>query len=161
MIQGLSADTGAEIDVEQDGVVTIVGRNGSAEKARDIIVAMFRMPEPGEAYDGKVTRIMDFGIFVEIGPNKEGLVHISEIAPYRINDLAKYFKEGEIVPVIVREIDNMGRINLSVKARDPEFAKRKGIPESNGDAGSRPSFGGSRGNGNDFGHRSSRPPHRR
>ena len=143
VIQGLSAETGAEIEVDQEGVVTIVGKSGSAEKARDAIVAMFRVPVAGETHDGEVVKVMDFGIFVKIGPNQEGLVHVSEIAPYRVGDLAKYFKEGEVVPVVVREIDHMGRINLSIKARDPEFAKKKGIPEATG-----------------FDSRGPRPPHR-
>lgn len=148
VIQGLSEETGAEIEIEQDGTVTVVGRNGSAEKARDMIVAMFRVPEAGETHDGKVTRVMDFGIFVEIGAKKEGLVHVSEVAPYRIDSVSKYFKEGDIVPVVVREIDDMGRINLSIKQRDPEFAKNKGIPEFTGElpqrapGGDRPRFGG-------------------
>ena len=138
VIQGLAAETGAEIEVDQEGVVTIVGKSGSAEKARDAIVAMFRVPVAGETHDGEVVKVMDFGIFVKIGPNQEGLVHVSEIAPYRVGDLAKYFKEGEVVPVVVREIDHMGRINLSIKARDPEFAKKKGIPEATGDFSPRP-----------------------
>lgn len=129
-INGIIAQTGAEIDIGEDGTVMIFGRNGSAVEAKKVIEQMFRTFVAGETADGIVTKIMDFGIFVEIAPNREGLVHISEIAPFRVDSLAKWFKEGESVPVVVKEIDHMGRINLSIKQRDPEFAAKKGITAS-------------------------------
>ena len=78
---------------------------------------------------------MDFGAFVRLGEesplgsgfDKEGLVHISELAPFRINSVADVVKEGEVVPIVVKEIDEKGRINLSIKDADPEFASKKGI----------------------------------
>ena len=82
----------------------------------------------GERFEkAEVTRIMDFGAFVKIGTNTEGLVHISEIAPFRINKVEEVLSEGEQVTVIIKEIDERKRINLSIKQIDPEFASRKGV----------------------------------
>jgi len=138
-IHAITDQTGAELDIEQDGLVTIVGRDGAADKAFQVIEEMFHEPQPGEEHEGEVVKVMDFGIFVRISPHKEGLVHISEIAPYRISGLDKYFKEGDKVPVVVKEVDEKDRLNLSIKQRDPEFAKSKGIPEDSNP----PSGGGS------------------
>lgn len=115
--------TGAEIDIEDDGTVFCTGKNGSAEKARDIIASMTHEYTAGEMFRGKVTRLMDFGAFVEIGYNAEGLVHVSEMASFRIERVADYIKEGMEVPVVVKEIDEKGRINLSIKRADANFIK--------------------------------------
>lgn len=151
-IQGITKETEAEIEIEDTGLVTIFGRSGSAEKAKKVITEMFRKPVKGEEYDGEIVKILDFGFFVKIGPNKEGLVHVSEIAPYRIANVEKYFKVGEIVPVVVKEIDDQGRTNFSIKERDPDFAKSRGIPEdtnpqSHGGGNHRPSGGRPHGGG--------------
>ena len=140
-INSIIAETGADIDIGEDGTVMIFGRNGTSAAAKKVIEQMFRTFVAGEQADGIVTKIMDFGIFVEIAPNREGLVHVSEIAPFRVDSLAKWFKEGESVPVVVKEIDHMNRINLSIKQRDPEFAAKKGITPSTTPTGS---FGGDR-----------------
>lgn len=115
--------TGAEIDIEDDGTVFITGKNGAAEKARDIIASMTHEYKPGEMFKGKIVRIMDFGAFVEIGYNAEGLVHVSEIAPFRVERVADYLKEGMEVPVVVKETDERGRISLSIKRADKDFIK--------------------------------------
>jgi len=81
----------------------------------------------GETFDGEVTRVLDFGAFVKIGHNTEGLVHISELAPYHIKNVADVVSVGEIVPVIIKEVDDKDRINLSIKRIDPDFAKKKGV----------------------------------
>ena len=96
-----------------------------------MIEALVKEYKAGEVYEGEVTRLMDFGAFVRIGPGKdaEGLVHVSEIAPFRIEKIAGVLAVGEHVRVIVKEIDEKGRINLSIKAVDPEFATRKGITQ--------------------------------
>jgi polyribonucleotide nucleotidyltransferase len=132
-INKIKDDTGVEeITIEDDGNVFITGRNGTAQKAKGIIEALTKVYEKGERFHGKVTRIMDFGVFVEIGPNTEGLVHISEIAPFRIKTINGIFKEGDTVPVIIKEIDEKERINLSIKDCDPKFAERIGLkPENN------------------------------
>jgi len=114
-----------DITIEDDGSVFITGKNGTAEKAREIIYNMTREYMPGERFDGEVTRLMDFGFFVKIGPNAEGLVHVSEMAPFRVERVETYVKEGDKVPVSVKEIDEKGRINLSVKQTNPEFFSKK------------------------------------
>ncbi len=75
---------------------------------------------------------MNFGAFVRIGGKAEGLVHISEIAPFRVNRVEDALKVGDIVKVVVKEIDQEGRVNLSIKAIDPDFAARKGLKPSDG-----------------------------
>ncbi len=126
----------SEITIEEDGSVFITGVGGTAEKARDMIEAITHEYKAGEKFpNAKVTRIMDFGAFVQIADNTEGLVHISEIAPFRINNVRDVLSEGEQVPVIIKEIDEKDRINLSIKDIDPDFAKRKGVdPMSTGKA---------------------------
>lgn len=114
-----------DITIEDDGSVFITGKNGTAEKAREIIYNMTREYLPGEKFEGEVTRLMEFGAFVKIGPNAEGLVHVSEFAPFRVERVETYVKEGMKVPVTVKEIDEKGRINLSIKASDPNFFSKK------------------------------------
>ncbi|OGZ07588.1 MAG: polyribonucleotide nucleotidyltransferase [Candidatus Lloydbacteria bacterium RIFCSPLOWO2_01_FULL_50_20] len=120
--------TGAEIDIEDDGTVFITGKNGSAEKARDIIASMTHEYKSGEMFKGKVVRVVDFGAFVEIGYNAEGLVHVSEIASFRIERVSDYLKEGMEVPVVVKETDERGRISLSIKRADKDFVKPRSEP---------------------------------
>ena len=114
-----------DITIEDDGSIFITGKNETAEKAREIIFNMTREYMPGEKFDGEVVRLMDFGAFVKIGPNAEGLVHVSEIAPFRVERVETYVKEGDKVPVVVKEIDEKGRINLSIKAANPTFFTKK------------------------------------
>lgn len=121
----------AEITIEDDGSVFITGKNGTADLARAEIEELTRVYEAGEKYQGEVVRITEFGAFVRIGKNAEGLVHISEIAPFRINKVEDVLAVGEIVPVIIKEIDERDRIALSIVKVDPDFAKRKGVsPET-------------------------------
>ncbi len=118
--------TGVEdITIEDDGSIFITGKNGSAEKAKSIIFEMTREFKPGERFDGEVVRLMDFGAFVKIGPSAEGLVHVSEIAPFRVERVGTYLKEGDKVPVAVKEVDEKGRLNLSIKAANPDFFTKK------------------------------------
>ncbi len=121
-----------DITIEDDGSVFITGRNGTAQMAKTMIEAVVKEYKPGEVYEGEVTRMMDFGAFVRIGPGKdaEGLVHVSEVAPFRIDKIASAVSVGEKVRVMIKEIDEKGRINLSIKMADPEFATRKGLVPS-------------------------------
>jgi polyribonucleotide nucleotidyltransferase len=121
-----------DITIEDDGSVFITGKNGAAQMAKAMIEAIVKEYKAGETYEGEVTRLMDFGAFVRIGPGKdaEGLVHVSEIAPFRIDKIASAVAIGEKVRVMIKEIDEKGRINLSIKAIDPEFAARKGLTPS-------------------------------
>ncbi|MBI2120675.1 MAG: polyribonucleotide nucleotidyltransferase [Parcubacteria group bacterium] len=125
MVNKIREETGAEIDIEDDGTVFITGKNGSAEAAKKIIEGMTRVYKVGERFTGPVTRLMEFGAFVKIGPTAEGLVHISEIAPFRVNKVSDIIKEGDMVPVVIKEIDEKSRINLSIKKADPDFAQKK------------------------------------
>jgi len=122
-VNEIREQTGAEIDIEDDGTVFITGKSGSAEKARDIIAEMTHEYVAGEMFKGIVTRLMDFGAFVKIGHSAEGLVHVSEIAPFRIERVGDYLKEGMEVPIVVKEVDEKGRINLSIKRADSNFIK--------------------------------------
>ncbi len=131
MINGIKDRTKCdEITIEEDGTVFVTGRNGTAEAAAKEISDLTREYMPGEKFEGEVVRMMDFGAFVQIGPNTDGLVHVSEVAPFRIDSIADAVKIGDIVPVLLKEIDEKGRYNLSIKAADPEWAARKGLTPS-------------------------------
>ncbi len=104
------------IDIEQDGTVMITARSeDSGKKAYDWVHNLTREVQAGELFTGPVVRIMDFGAFVEVLPGKDGLVHISELAPWRVAKVDDIVKMGDIVHVKVIEIDDQGRINLSMK----------------------------------------------
>jgi len=142
-INGIKDTTGCtEINIEEDGTVFVTGQGGTAEVAAQMIKDLTREYTVGERFEGEVTRLMDFGAFVKIGPNAEGLVHISELAPFRVNRVADVVSEGERVPVIIKEIDEKKRINLSIKAADPNFASNKGVapaaPNDNHASGHKP-----------------------
>lgn len=121
-----------DITIEEDGTIFITGRNGTAEAAYQEIHDLTREYMPGERFEGIVTRLMDFGAFVKIGPNTEGLVHVSEVAPFRIDTIENAVAVGDTVPVVLKEIDEKGRYNLSIKAADPEWATRKGLTPGTG-----------------------------
>ncbi len=127
-IKSIKEKTGAEIDIDDDGTVYLTGKNGSAEKAKIIVESMTHEYKPGEKFEGTVVRVEAFGAFVNIGYETDGLVHVSEIAPFRIDNVGDYLKIGDKVPVIVKEIDERDRIALSIKARNPDFIKRKNPP---------------------------------
>ena len=91
-----------------------------ADKARKMIEAIVKEPEPGEIYYGKVVRLMNFGAFVNLLPGKDGMVHISKMADHRIEKVEDAVKEGDMVWVKVMEIDDKGRVNLSMKDVKPE-----------------------------------------
>ena len=115
-INGIIDRTGVKIDINDEGPVFIASPDGdSLEAAKKEIENLVKVPEPGEIYTGKVTRIMNFGAFVEILPGKEGLVHISKIAKERIDKVEDVLNVGDEVTVKVTEIDSQGRINLTRK----------------------------------------------
>ncbi len=116
VIQKICADTECKIDIEDDGSIFIAAINKeNAYKALKIIDAIAKDPEPGEIFFGTVTRIMTFGAFVEIAPGKEGLVHISQLDKKRVAKVEDVVSVGDTVKVIVTEIDDKGRLNLSRK----------------------------------------------
>lgn len=116
-IRSITEETGTTIDLEDDGTVTIASVNKeAADAARHRIEQITADVEPGQIYDGKVARIMDFGAFVTILPGKDGLVHVSQISNERVEKVSDKLSEGDSVRVKVLEVDKQGRIRLSMKA---------------------------------------------
>ncbi len=117
MINEIIAKTGvSSIDIEQDGLVMITALDGpSGEAALKWVTDLTREVQAGELFDGEVVRLMEFGAFVQILPGKDGLVHISEMAPWRVDKVTDIVKVGDKVKVKVIEIDDKGRTNLSMK----------------------------------------------
>ncbi|NLY08983.1 MAG: polyribonucleotide nucleotidyltransferase [Tissierellia bacterium] len=121
VINKIIEDTGVKIDIEDDGRIYIAAvEPGSGEAAMKIIEAIVKEVEVGEVYEGKVTRILKFGAFVELLKGKEGLVHISQLAHKRVEKVEDILKVGDTVKVKVTEIDDQGRINVSRKALLPK-----------------------------------------
>ena len=119
-IRGIVAQTGVKVDVEDDGRVNVASTDEtSAQKAISIIEELTASPEVDKTYLGKVQRITDFGAFVEILPGIDGLLHVSEIAHYRVNDVRKELNEGDQVMVKVINVDPSGKVRLSRKALLP------------------------------------------
>ncbi len=117
MIKKIVDETGAKIDVDDSGKVFVAAVNSeSAQKAIDMIEGIVAVAEVGKVYTGKVTRLMNFGAFVEILPGKEGLVHISQLSTERVEKVEDVVSVGDEIAVKVVEIDQKGRINLSRKA---------------------------------------------
>ncbi|HWQ27856.1 MAG TPA: polyribonucleotide nucleotidyltransferase, partial [Dehalococcoidia bacterium] len=117
VIRSIIDETKCTIDIEDDGSVYIGSPDAAmAQKAIEIIEGLTRDVEVGQIYTGRITRIMSFGAFAEILPGKEGLIHISELADYRVPSVEDVVKVGDEVMVMVTEIDSLGRINLSRRA---------------------------------------------
>lgn len=114
VINEIIAKTEVDIDIEDDGLVMITSKNAEkAVQALNWIKNIVREVAPGEIFQGKVTRIMNFGAFVEILPGQEGLVHISELASFHVRKVEDIVKIGDVIAVKVREVDSQGRINLT------------------------------------------------
>jgi len=130
VINGIIAETGATIDIDDSGLCTVTSIDAEAgEKAIKMIEQIVKEFEAGEVYKGKVVRLLDFGAFVELLPGRDGLVHVSELAPYRIGSPADFVKEGDIVSVKIKEIDDKGRVNLTMKGlieNEPLWKDKKG-----------------------------------
>jgi polyribonucleotide nucleotidyltransferase len=121
MIRAIQTQTGTAIELEDDGTVRVTGAKPEGrEKARQMIEGITREPEVGEVFDGKVTRIMSIGAFVEYLPGKEGLVRASEISSERVNRIEDVVKIGDAVKVKIAEVDRQGRVNLSIRAVSEE-----------------------------------------
>ena len=120
-IRKICEDTGASIDLDDDGTVRIYADDKvAAKKAIDTVLAITAEAEIGKLYRGKVVRIADFGAFVNIMPGTDGLVHISQIVPERVNDVRDFLNEGDEVVVKVLDIDNRNRVKLTIKEITPE-----------------------------------------
>ena len=115
-IRGIVEETGAEVDIDDDGLVRIYAENAvSKDAAIEKVNSIIAEAEVGKIYQGKVERIVDFGAFVNILPGKDGLLHISQIAHERVEKVTDYLSEGEEIDVIVLDVDQRGRIKLSIK----------------------------------------------
>ena len=159
-IRGIQEETGCEVEIDGEGKVVVASPDGtSARRALDIIERLTEVPEIGKIYDGVVTRVESFGAFVEILPGTEGLLHVSELAPFRVREVSDILSEGDQVKVKVLDIDTeRGRIRLSRKAvlledptYDPEqdpaakLAQEEGDRPPRRDGGGRGGRGGGRG----------------
>jgi polyribonucleotide nucleotidyltransferase len=145
IINKIIEETGVTIDIEQDGTVVVCGVDKDmCAKAVEKINNIVRDYMPGEIFSGKVVRILDFGAFVEIAPGRDGMVHVSELAPYRVSKPGDFMNVGDEVTVKIKEIDEQGRVNLTMKGlpeNEALWKEEKG--KSTGD------FGGGRFNGGD------------
>ncbi len=155
IINKIIADTGVSIDIEQDGRVNITSSDAvGLEKAIKIVNDITHEITAGEQYEGTVVRLEDFGAFINILPGQDGLVHVSDIAWARTNKPSDVLNLGDKVNVVVKEIDNLGRVNLSMKAllpkpegyvEQPPMERRGGFNRSGGRGGDRKGGGGFRG----------------
>ena len=126
-IKEIKEKSGAEITIEDDGTVYFTGKGNSTELAKAVVEEMTHEFKVGEMLKGKVVKIADFGAFVALNPFADGMVHISEMAPFRVDRVSDIIKEGMIVPVKVINIDlEKGRIGLSIKEADKDFFSAKG-----------------------------------
>jgi polyribonucleotide nucleotidyltransferase len=150
VIRGIQDETGVKIDIEEDGTVYIAATDGNAaDMARARVEALTETPEVGRVYTGKVVRIADFGAFVEIMPGVDGMVHISQLADYRVNKVEDVAKLGDEIMVMITDIDPAGKIRLSRQAVlqgwTPEEAREHDAPRSGGRSGGGDRRGGDRG----------------
>jgi polyribonucleotide nucleotidyltransferase len=130
VIRALTEETGTTIDIEDDGTIKIGCVNADAgEEAKRRIVAITAEVEVGQIYEGAVQRLLDFGAIVSLLPSKDGLVHISQIAHQRVNAVSDFLKEGQVVRVKVIEVDDKGKVRLSMKALiDPPLKSEEAAP---------------------------------
>jgi polyribonucleotide nucleotidyltransferase len=124
--------SGAKVDINDEGIIKIASPNGeSITKAREMINAIVDEPEVGEIYNGKVVKLMDFGAFVNFFGKRDGLVHVSQIASERVNHPKDFLKEGQEVKVKLLEIDNRGKVRLSMKVVDQDSGAEITAAEQN------------------------------
>ena len=155
IIRAIQATTGADIEVTDDGTVNVAAVDGASAKAAiEMIEEITAEVEVGKIYKGTITRIMNFGAFCSVMAGKEGLIHISELAPGRVGEVTDVVDAGDEIEVKVIEIDNMGRINLSKVQADVEMGRVDASEVKDArDRGARPSGGGGDRGGRDRGGR--------
>jgi len=124
-VNAIREETNTDITIEEDGTIYVTGKNGGAEKAVEIINNMTHEYKVGDMTNGEVVKIMEFGAFVKFGYDNEGLIHISEIAPFRVEKVSDFLKEGDIVPIKIIKLDEKGRLNLSIKEANKDFFKKE------------------------------------
>ncbi len=157
VIRSIQEETGAEINIEDDGTVTIASPDEpAAQHAIELIERLTEVPEVGRDYSGLVRRVEPYGAFVEIMPGTDGLLHVSELAPYRVENVTDLVKEGDEVTVRVINVDDSGKIRLSRKAAledDPNYDAAAEAASIGADPSSGGSRGGDRGDRGDRGGR--------
>lgn len=142
IINAIIDETGVSIDIEDDGLVMICGTDlemvdAAVKQVKDIVHVF----ETGEVLKGKVVRILDFGAFIALSPNQDGMVHVSELAPYRVEKPSDFLSVGDEVTVKIKEVDDQGRVNLSMKGLSENEALWKDEKgKSTGAGNSRPSY---------------------
>ena len=125
VIQKIVAESGAQVDIEDDGTIHIASPDAaSCETAKKMIETIVFVPQVGELYYGKVVRILQFGAFVELAPGKDGMVHISKLANKRVEKVEDVVNIGDMIWVKVTDIDEKGRVNLSYKDALNEMANQ-------------------------------------
>ena len=130
VIQKITAESGAKIDIADDGTIYIAGVNrSSCEAAKKMIETIVFVPEVGQLYYGKVVRILAFGAFVELAPGKDGMVHISKLSDRRVEKVEDVINIGDMIWVKVTEVDEKGRVNLSYKDAIKEIEAKKAAGE--------------------------------
>jgi polyribonucleotide nucleotidyltransferase len=157
VIKKLCEETSTTIEVDDLGIVSIIGKKDDVAAARTHVEALTRVFKEGEIFQGVVKKIFEFGAVVEIAPDTEGLVHISEMAPQRVEKVTDIVCPDEIVPVAIKSVDERGKISLSIVKADPQFAEKRGKKECTNLSGD--NF--VRYNDGDGQHRSRRPERRR
>lgn len=116
VINKITSETGAEIDIKDDGLITVASNDAaSIEKALEWIRSLTEEPEVGKIYEGRVVSIKDFGAFINIMPGTDGMVHISQLANERVERVEDVLTEGQMVKVKLTGIDERGRLSLSLK----------------------------------------------
>lgn len=151
VIRGIIDETGAEIDVNDDGTVYIASRDQGGEQAVARIRAIVKEIEPGERYSGRVVSIMPFGAFIELIPGKDGLLHISRVAKGRVEKVEDVLNVGDEVEVEVIDVDERGKVSLD-RIDKPEAPKPTGAPVGGGAGGGERPQGGGRPHGDGGGH---------
>jgi polyribonucleotide nucleotidyltransferase len=164
-IRSITEETGCQIEIEDDGRVIIASPDRlAASRALEMIERLTEVPEIGKVYTGQVRRVEAYGAFVEIMPGTDGLVHISELSPQRIENIEDVLAEGDEITVKVIDIDSSGKVRLSKRAlEETEEESRERLAAAGsgrGDRGGDRGRGGGRGDRGDRGRRGGRPPGR-
>ena len=153
VIRSIQADTGAQIDIQEDGTIFIASRDLGGEEAAQRIKAIVKEPEIGEEYHGRVVSIQPFGAFIELIPGKDGLLHVSRVAQGRVDKVEDVLAVGDAVHVKIIDIDDRGKVSLD-RLDKPE------APPSSGGGGGGDRSGGDRGPRRDGGGGGDRKPRR-
>jgi polyribonucleotide nucleotidyltransferase len=167
VIRALTDETGCQINIEEDGTITIAATDAAkADEAKKRIEQITAEVEIGKVYEGPITKLLDFGALVNVLPGKDGLLHISQIAHERVEKVTDYLTEGQVVRVKVLETDDKGRVKLSMKAlldrpegmedQPPRERRERSDRPPRGDRGDRGGYGGDRGDRGERGDRGDR-----